>query len=57
MTILKIQTGDYYAVRDAEQLREIMAASYNRPISQHRSLAVFSGPYHDGFGFGKIHFR
>ena len=49
------QGGDYHPVRNVEDLRELMATFYNRPVfsTNQRSTPVYTVPYHDGFGFGK----
>ncbi len=53
MCSVYLQRGVYVRVTDEEQLREVMATNYNRPISSNTGQsAVYSVPYHDGFGFG-----
>ena len=46
--------GEYRRVETVEQLREMMATFYSRPVFSTNSgdNAVYTVPYHDGFGFG-----
>ena len=48
------QPGEYHPVSNAEELRQIVAATYWRPAGLWNHGMVLSGPYHDGFGFGKL---
>ena len=53
-TFLYFQKGEYRPVSDVEQLREMMATFYSRPAFTTNSAlhAIYTVPYHDGFGFG-----
>ena len=56
---MEIQKGEYLPVSDVEQLREIMATFYSRPAFATNSgiHAIYTVPYHDGFGFGTYNLR
>ena len=49
------QKGEYRRVENVEQLREMMATFYSRPVfnTNKAKQTVYTVPYHDGFGFGK----
>ena len=51
-----LQEGEYHAIDDSRQLSGIMMRYYRSEFSTMatKNQPVYSVPYHDGFGFGKM---